>query len=179
MGFTFNSKGDVSTQVGVLCRKFRQKVWALRHLRKSNFTEDELIKVYKTYIRPTVEYSSPVYHPMLTAEQTYKLEKLQYFALKNIYGFQYSHRQLLDFSKIPTLQQRREEMTKKFAQKTASNPRFQHWYPQRKTGGKRGQTIQYQEKQARTDRRRNSPIFYYKRILNEGRIDYDVRKQRR
>ena len=38
------------------------------------------------------------------------------------------------------------------------------------------QTSSYVEMQARTDRRRNSPLFYFRRILNEDRVDYDVRK---
>lgn len=87
LGFTFNSKGDVSTQIANLCTQFRQKVWALRHLRKAGFTEPELIEVYKTYIRPTIEYSAPIYESMLTQEQVTQVERLQYFALRNIFGF--------------------------------------------------------------------------------------------
>ena len=101
----------ISTQVEKLSKKLRQKVWSLRHLQKSGFTESELLKVYTSYIRPTVEYSSSVYHPMLTAEQDNNIEKLQYFALKNIYGFAYSHRELLEMSKLNTLRQRRKEAT--------------------------------------------------------------------
>ena len=29
LGFVFNSKGDVSSQVDMLCRKFKQRVWTL------------------------------------------------------------------------------------------------------------------------------------------------------
>ena len=48
LGFIFNKRGDVSSQIDNLCRKFRQKVWTLRHLRKNGFTEKELLAVYIT-----------------------------------------------------------------------------------------------------------------------------------
>ena len=175
LGFIFNSRGDVSSQIDMLCRKFRRKVWTLRHLRKNNFSEDELLKVYKSNIRPTIEYSAPIYHPMLTAEQSNRIERLQYFALKNIYGFAYSHRELIELSSLPSLQQRRVDMTKKFAQKTLSNGRFKEWFPMRRTGTKRKKAETFLELPARTDRRRNSPIFHYRRLLNEDRINYDIR----
>ena len=89
----------------------------MRHLRKSSFSEVELVNVYKTYIRPTVEYSAPIYHLMLTGEQNTQIELLQYFALRNIYGFEYSNRKLLELSGLPTLEERRKNMAEKFAKK--------------------------------------------------------------
>ena len=116
---------------------------------------------------------------MLTGEQTTKIERLQFFALKNIYGFSYSHRELLELAGLQTLHERREEMTLKFANKTAANDRFKHWFPTRRAGGRRkNNCVEYLEMSARTDRRRNSPIYYYRRILNQHRIDYDVRKKK-
>ena len=113
LGFVFNKKGDASTQIDRLCTKFRQKVWSLRHLRKLSFTEEELVCVYTSYLRPGLEYSAPIYHSMLTQEQDYQIEKQQYFALKNIFGFEYSHRQLLELSGLSTLRERRENATLK------------------------------------------------------------------
>ena len=108
LGFIFNRRGDASSQVDSLCRKFRQKVWALRRLRKSGFSETELLSVYKTYLRPSLEYSSPIYHSMLTSEQDILLERQQFFALKSIYGFAYSHNHLLKLRHANT---QREERT--------------------------------------------------------------------
>ena len=88
------------------------------------FRERELIKVYKTYIRPTIEYSAPIYESMINREQVTQVERLQYFALKNIFGFAYSHRELLDLANIETLEQRRAAAIIKFANKTALNLRF-------------------------------------------------------
>ena len=176
LGYHFNARGDSSTHIDKLSSKFRKKVWTLRHLRKSNFAESELLQVYTTYLRPTLEYSSPIYHSMITSEQSNQLERQQFFALKNIYGFCYSNRQLLELSQIPTLKQRREEATLKFAQKTANNPRFAGWFQKRKTASRRTVEEEVIELPARTDRRKKSPLFHYRRVLNEHRIEYDVRK---
>ena len=175
LGFTFNTRGDVSSQINVLCKKFRQKVWALRHLRKSGFKEQELIKVYTSYMRPTVEYSAPIYHSMLSGEQTLQLKRLQYFALKNIFGFEYSHRKFLELADLPTLEERRKSMTEKFARKTADNPQFNKWFPTTRVGIRRKNRTEYKELQARMNRRQNSPLYYYWRILNKHRVNYDVR----
>ena len=112
---------------------------------------------------------------MLTSEQTKELERLQSRALKNIYGYVYSHKKLLEMSGIKTLEERREEACLKFAVKTANNPRFALWFPMRRTGSRRSSELKYAEQHARTDRRMNSPLFYYQRILN-NRVSYDVRK---
>ena len=82
LGFLFNEKGDISSQIENLIRKFRTKVWALRELRKAGFSDRDLITTYKTYMRPTLEYSAQVLHPMLSSEQATEMERQQYFALK-------------------------------------------------------------------------------------------------
>ena len=176
LGFYFNNRGDVSTQIDKLCAKFRRKVWTLHHLRKSRFNEKELLEVYKTYIRPTIKYSSPIYHSMLTGEQDMLLERQQFFALKNIFGFFYSNRQVLEKAGIPTLRDRCTSAAAKFALKTSQNPRFNEWFKVRRTAGRRTVDEEYVEHPARTDRRKNSPLYYYRRVLNEHRIEYDMRK---
>ena len=36
---------------------------------------------------------------------------------------------------------------------------------------------EFVEKPARTDRRMNSPLYHYRCVLNEHRVDYDVRNK--
>lgn len=90
LGFTFNSKADVWSQINALVKKFRNKMWTLRDLRKAGFNEQKLMRVYKSSIRPIVEYSSVVYHSMLSKDQAEYLEKQQVNALKNIFGYVYT-----------------------------------------------------------------------------------------
>ena len=154
-------------------QKVRSRTWALRDLRKAGLSRDDLLRVYKSTIRPVVEYSSVIYHPMLTAEQSNYIEKQQFRALKNIFGNEHSHRKLLELSDLPTLEKRREEACLRFAKKTATNIRFQHHFKTKKSRPRATEQTQYVEQNARTNRRKNSPFFYYRRILNENVVRYD------
>ena len=59
--------------------------------------------------------------------------------------------------------------------KTAENPRFAKWFPRCKSGRHTRGEETYVEMRARTDRRMFSPLFFYRRALNESRVDYDDR----
>ena len=62
----------------------------------------------------------------------------------------------------------------KFASKCANDPAFDHWFPRRVvnrvTRNKSAEV--YLEEKARCERLKNSPIHYFRRILNgkEGKI---------
>ena len=115
-------------------------MWALRDLRKADFSEPELLSVYKSSIRPVIEFSSPVYHPILTKEQSEYLKKQQHNALKNIYGYVYSGKKLLELSGVDTLEERRKRAAERFARKTSESPRFVGWFPKRKQKKKPSQS---------------------------------------
>ena len=142
----------------------RDTAWVLRHLKIAGFTESELATLYRTVVRPVLDYCAVVYHPMLTDEQHQQIEHLQAKALKNIYGYKDSYAEMRRKAGVTTHRARRIEMCDKFAQKDCGNPRFD-WLPEL-TGrlGRRSEV--YQEFQARTDRLFNSPLFYYRRRLN-------------
>ena len=69
----------------------------------------------------------------------------------------------------PEEEKRREELCLKFAHKSASNPLFAKWYPL-KTSRTSSRTVKkaevYKETKARCERLKNSPFFYFRRILN-------------
>ena len=56
--------------------------WALNKLKRYGFNTEELVFVYKSYIRPLAEYVSVVRHPMLSAEQPTLVEKQKTQALR-------------------------------------------------------------------------------------------------
>ena len=67
---------------------------------------------------------------------------------------------------VSTLRARRIEMCDKFAEKAAKNPMFMRWFPPREgRSSARGGEV-YKEYIARTDRLKNSPLFYFRRRLN-------------
>ena len=142
------------------------------HLRSLGFTQPELVRLYKTVVRPVAEYCAVVFHSQLTDEQDTMLERLQNHALKLIYGPGISASRMRLLADIPTLRERRISLCDKFSAKAAVSARFCRWFPLR--GGRRPTrgALKYEETFARCDRLRNSPIHYMRRRLNgkPGRI---------
>jgi hypothetical protein len=167
LGFTFGSKPNVTAHIDSVVKKTRRKLWILRHLRAFGFSETELVEVYTSIIRAGIEFSSVVYHSMLTGEQVKTLERLQYQSLKCIFGLQLSYRAVLEAANLQPLSERRELACEKFAKKCV-NGKYSHWFPlKQRRPGLREQKI-YLEQYARCDRLRNTPVFYMRRLLNKA-----------
>ena len=172
LGFTFSSKPTVEAHVKSVVKRLRQRTWSLRHLGKVGFSTNDLVKVYQSTLLPIADYCAPAYHSMLTDEQDQQLEAAQTEALRAIYGYGRSARQLRQEANINTLRARRIEATDKFARKCLANPRFCGWFPKRQGRTSARSTEIYREEYAKCERLKNSPIFYMRRRLNgkEGKI---------
>jgi len=166
LGFMFDTTPTVRAQVNNIISKTRRKLWILRHLRSFGLTEAELVSVYKSMIRSVIEFTSVVYHSMLTGEQSSEIERLQQQALKCIFGIQFSYRALLEKTGLETLECRRVMAVDAFAKKSLEG-RFAHWFPLRESGRSLRKGNKYVEEYARTDRLKNTPVYYMRRRLNE------------
>ena len=140
----------------------------LCNLKKNGFLTGELIQVYKTMLRPVVEYGAVVFHSSLTDMQDELLERLQNHALKTIFGPGLSARKMCEQTAIPTLRERRIELADKFTRKCEKNPQFADWFPKKTTRRSTRKTDAevYIEKKARCDTLFNSPLYYFRRRLN-------------
>ena len=156
-----------------MCARLRSRSWALTKLRKCGLSSAELIRVYKSSIRPCAEYAAVVLHPMLSQEQSNCIEAQQSQALRNIFGFGVSAAKMRKRAGLPTLAERRHKACVKFANDLASSPRFSHWVEKRQCNDyPRRDSVKYGayiEKTAKTARCYNSPLFSYRRLLN-GRV---------
>ena len=146
----------------------------LRSLIPFRLPNDDLLLIYKGYIRPLVEYAVPVWHSGLTTAQTNKLEGIQKRALKLILGYRYnSYANALVMTSQESLQERRVNICCKFGKSLLNSKEFQHWLPQprleqlRQT---RNPTLLYPLK-CKTERYRCSPIPFLVRTLNERMKD--------
>ena len=109
---------------------------------------------------------------MLTDKQDEEIEKLQATALRYIYGYGIPYAKMREYSKLPTLRQRRIEAADKFAASCAASDRFGQWFPPAAPARRSRHTLDYREDYARCDRLKNSPVFYMRRRLNgkQGKI---------
>ena len=115
LGVTLDSNCSFQSHVKNLRSKIRARTWALSKLRKAGLDEKRLVCTYKTLLCPAVEYAVPVWHSMLTAEQSSELERQRTQALRNIFGPEGSARSLRDRAELETLAKRRESMCLKCA----------------------------------------------------------------
>ena len=126
--------------------------------------------MYKSSIRPVAEYAAAVFHPMLTDEQSKRIERQQNQALKFVFGHKISASKMRKKANIDSLQDRRKNTCAKFAKKTQENPRFKDWFPERPAPAyerrKEGRYRKFEEKTCKTQRCFNSPLYYYRRVLN-------------
>ena len=172
LGFHFGCNTSMRAQVDAIKRNFRQRLWTIFNLKKNGFTVDELVKVYITYIRSVTDYCDTVYHSLLTDELDLEVERLQDRALKCIYGWKIngqrtSGRRLRELAGVTTLRARRIEHCDTFVGRCLKNPRFAAWFPLKQgRRSARNQGEKYEEKFARCDRLRNSPVYFFRRRLN-------------
>ena len=168
LGWHFSSKPTVEAHLVVLRKRFRERYWTLRHLRHNGFSTEDLIKVYKSIVRPVAEYMLEIFHSMMTDAQDEGLERLQTHALKCIYGTGLSGRRMRDLAGLETLRDRRIARCDSFANKCAKSDRFCDWFPINHTrrSARNGGGEKFREDYARCNRLFNSPIYYMRRRLN-------------
>ena len=70
-------------------------LYMLHLIKRFHPSDEQLLKVYITYIRPLLEYCAPVFHAGLTASQAQQVERVQKRALKIIAGFNHTYQELL------------------------------------------------------------------------------------
>ena len=158
LGFTFGEDPTPNAHVSGLIKRFRSRTWAIRKLRRANFSTEELIKFYKSNIRSLAEYASPAFHSMIPAYLSEDMERQQNLALKNVFGVGISAERMREKAGITTLKERRETATLKFALKTEKSERFRDWFPRRQGPHISRKFRPILESTARTNRHRDSPI---------------------
>ena len=168
LGFWFGRRPNGDLHVQKMAAKFRARLWALRHLKKSSMSQQDLKTVYTTVLRAVLDYASPTYHPLLTGQQTVLLESLQKRAAKIIFGFNTSYAAVIEEGHLEPLESRRRTLCLNFARKAAANARFAHWFPARTLPeyGLRNPN-KYQEEKPRTERMKRDPVYYMRHELNK------------
>ena len=130
LGFWFSNRLTVNLHVEKMCASFRSRLWSLRRLRRSGLPSADLVNIYKSVLRPVLEFACVVFGPMLTEEMSTQIERLQLKALKITYGLDVSYSVALETSCLEELKVRRKELLRKFAEKNARNERFRYtWFP--------------------------------------------------
>ena len=85
LGVIISSDFSWANHMQYICPKASQRVYSLRMLRRAGISSTDMLNVYKSTIRASVEYACPAWHTGLTVEQSDSLEAIQKRAMKIIY----------------------------------------------------------------------------------------------
>ena len=84
LGVWLQEDGGWQTNTTQLCKKAYIRMNMLTKLRYAGLCIEELLHIYKQYIRTTLEYCSVVFHSSLTTQQANSLERCQAVSLRVI-----------------------------------------------------------------------------------------------
>ena len=130
---------------------------------------DDLIDIYKLYIRSILESSAVVWHSAITEGERHSIERVQKVALKIILKSAYiDYEDALAKTHLETLEKRREVLCLRFATACTKNPKTQKMFPLNPSRVNTRHHEKYYVQPARTSRLKNSPIPYMQRLLNAG-----------
>ena len=122
-----------SYHVTEMVKAASMRLHMMRILKGFRLPVEDLKVVYCSYVRPKVEYCAPVWHSGLTRADKKLIERIQKRACCLMLGQRYtSYDDALNVLDLPTLEERRERLTKKFASNlTKETSPFYHWLPLR------------------------------------------------
>ena len=173
VGFTFGSDPGAGAHVESIEEQYKRRKWMLYHLMEAGIRGRQLYRLYCCYIRSLIEYCSPVYHALLNGGQEQQLERLQRHAVRVCFGCRVPVEESMRANSIETLKERRVKRCDAFITRARNNPRFsQDWFPRREEiPWELRRRRDFQETQASTLRRHNSPLAYMRRRLNKIELD--------
>ena len=108
LGVTISNDFSWQTHIEDMIYKSSRALYMLHVMKRYRPPQEQMIKIYTSYIRPLLEYCAPVYHAGLTAKQAQQLERVQKRALKIIAGYDKTYQQILQQLKLDTLADRRQ-----------------------------------------------------------------------
>ena len=157
--------------VNDILTRANRRLFMLRTLKKFDFTQDELAIVFKSYLRPILEYAAVVWHSSITSKQSNDIERIQNRACKIILGRNYSsYENAITTCNLDSLIDRRETLCLKFATGLASNVRTEHLIPPTRMeihGRNLRNSSAISQIRTRTSRFYNSPVPYFINLLNQ------------
>ena len=168
--FPVSSNLSWASHVKDITTRATKKLWVLVRFKSLGGTTQQLLTVYITRIRSTLEFASPVFHSGLTRDQSEQIELIQKKSLAIILASSYStYEDALAQSRLERLDKRREHICLSFAQKCAKSSKHQYMFPPNPTLRANSRNPKpYREFNCNTSRYYNSPVPYLARLLNRA-----------
>ena len=168
LGVTISSNLSWSAHVHDITKRGTKKLWVLIRFKTLGGSQAQLLKVYQTRVRSTLEFAAPVFHSGLTQEQSSQIEMVQKKAFAIILGKTYkSYESALASLSQERLDSRRENLSHKFALKCSQSHQHKYIFPPNPNFRPNMRNPKpFLEHQCRSSRYFNSPVPSLARLLN-------------
>lgn len=169
LGYWLTTDMKTETHVNYIVSKCYKRLWAVRKLKNAGVSVEDIIKFYSMKIRSVLESSCPVFHSMLTTEDSNNIERIQKITLRILLGPNYeSYDSACQKLNIDSLKTRRENLSLNYALKLLDCPQGKNFFcfTEKKNIFLRKQPL-LQTPLAHTNRYKNSPLPYLTRLLNQ------------
>ena len=154
----------------MITKKANKRMIILIKLSEFKVKIEDLLQIYKLFIRSVVETSCVVWSSSITKEEQILIERVQKTALKIIYKEKYTtYERALETSNLLSLSERRTTLTLRFAQKCIKSEKTKEMFPVNVMRSTR-KTEKYNVIHAYTERLKNSAVPQMARQLNEVEI---------
>ena len=170
LGITIQNNLKWDAHIKDIEKRASAKLHMLRSLVKYGLPKEDLITVFVGYIRPLLEYASPVWSGGLTQYQNERLERVQKRALRIIFRRDYDNYTIsLAQSQLQRLDERRQYLCTTFFQKTLSlTDQFKQFLPQKHCTRTLRNSKKIPDFKCKTSRMQNSPIPNLIRLYNNS-----------
>ena len=157
-------------QVKNMVSRASRRLFMLYILCKHAAPIEDMLTIFQTYIRPILEYACAVWHPALTKQQSYQLERIQKRTAKIILGNRYvNYESALHDLKLHSLADRRNELVLKFGQQVLNSERHRHMLPtQRSVDYNLRHRNRFSQPRCKTERFQKSTIPFIINQLNNS-----------
>ena len=166
LGYWFSIDMKTNRHVEHILSISYKRLWAIRKLKQAGISNEDILHFYFVKIRSVLESNCPVFHSMLTKENTDDIERIQKIVLRIVMNTEYSgyHNACITLN-VPTLQTRRVKLSLSFALKCVASDKFNHFFKQNIHTNIRSPDM-FDVPFAHTSRYFNSPKVYLTRLLN-------------
>ena len=176
LGVILSSNLSWGPHVNDITRRATAKLWILVRFKSLGVSQEQLLKVFQTRIRSTLEFAAPVFWSGLTGQQSDLIEMGQKKGFAIILGKDYSNYEsaLLSFNQ-ERLDERRLELAYKFAVKCTKSPRHSFMFtpnPNNRPASRNPKP--FLEPFCHTARYYNSPIPALSRLPNKRQKTYST-----
>ena len=129
LGVVINSKMNTWDNTENIEKKAYKRMWILKRLASLGCSKEDLTMTYIRQIRSVCEFAAPYWGPMMTKDESRRLERIQHTALHIILEESYvKYESALLSASLDRLDTRREMLITRFALQTVKNPKFQNWF---------------------------------------------------